>query len=323
MRFGGLIAAIVFAAIAAVIVLRMSANEAPPPQTAAAPAPEVKSVPVYVAASPIPIGATITQEMVTSQPWPEHLVLDGFMKAVQGGASPVGMVARAPFQTQEPIISSKVSNGNDPNFLAASLPKGMRVVTIETNEIQGLAGFLFPGDHIDILLTHDVPKWVVSPNGGQPQEDKDSVTETLLTNVTVLAVDQRSTAAGATDKDGKLVSPHSVSLMASPTDVQRLVLGARKGTLSLSLRALADRESADPLIITGIKDISQYEEPAAALPGANNNDGVVIVRGTQREQLKGDQPASPAAGAAAALAGAPAHVTNTTLMVNPNLPSQR
>ncbi len=318
MRFGGLIAAIVFAAIAAVIVLRMSASEpAAPAQTGAAPAPEVKSVAIYVAAQAIPIGATITPEMVSSQPWPEHLMLDGFMK-VTGGASPVGMVARAPFQTQEPIIASKVSNANDPNFLAGALPKGMRVVTIETNEINGLAGFIFPGDRVDILMTHDVRKWETPPTGeNKPVESMDSVTETLLTNVTVLAVDQRSTSAGATDKEGKLVVPHSVSLMVSPPDAQRLLLGARKGTLALSLRALADRESADPLIITGIKDISQYQEQAGALNAGAGPNGVTIVRGTKTEQQEEEQRA-----AAAATAGQPASPVNVTTTVAPTPPAR-
>ena len=316
MRFGGLIAAIVFAAIAAVIVLRMSASQEPPPQAAALPAPQVKTVSIYVAAQPIPIGATITAEMVSSQPWPENLVLDGFIK-VTNGSSPVGMVARAPFQTQEPIIASKVSNANDPNFLAGALPKGMRVVTIETNEIQGLAGFIFPGDRVDIILTRDINSWVSPPvPHSQPQEEKDSITETLLTNVTVLAVDQRSTAAGATDKDGKLVVPHSVSLMVSPADAQRLVLGARKGTLSLSLRALADRESADPLIITGIKDISQYEEPQAQQQG---DDGVVIVRGTKPESQESEQTGGASTGGNNA---APTHVTTTTTTINPSAQPQ-
>ena len=293
MRFGGLIAAIVFAAVMAVIVLRMSGEDAPAPSAASA-APEVKSVNIYVAAQPIPIGSTITEQMVTVQGWPDHLMLEGFMKA-DGAKNPVGMVARAPFQTQEPILSSKVANARDPNFLAGSLPKGMRVITIQTNEIEGLAGFIFPGDRIDILLTHDVEKWVTSPGvAGKPQSPRavqSAVTETLLTNVTVLAVDQRSSSANAVDKNGNLIVPQSVSLMVSPTDAQRLRLGAREGTLTLALRSLEDRESADPLIITGVQDISQWPDQSGA---ANGNGGVLVIRGTDSETSKSTAEMPPA-----------------------------
>jgi hypothetical protein len=105
-----------------------------------------------------------------------------------------------------------------------------------------------------------------------------------LTNVTVVAVDQRSSAEGATDKEGKLVTPRSVSLMVSPTDAQRIRLGARKGVLTLALRALADRESADPLIITGISDISQYQDDSVApTTGAG---GVLVIRGVKGTETK-------------------------------------
>lgn len=295
MRFGGLIAAIIFAAIAAVIVLRMSANNEPPPApTAAAPAPQVKSVNIYVAAAPIPVGSKIGEDMVAVQPWPENLVLKSFIRA-DAQHSVVGMVARAPFQKDEPFISSKVANASDPNFLAGALPKGMRVITIKTDEIEGLAGFVFPGDRVDILLTRNVEKWITTPNeggnAGRPERKPDAVTETLLTNVTVLAVDQRSSSDNAVDKNGNLIVPHSVSLMVSPTDAQRLRLGATKGTLTLSLRSLQDRESSDPLTITGISDISQYPDDVTA--DTQQVGSVVVIRGTDAQTIK-DQPKSNA-----------------------------
>lgn len=295
MRFGGLIVAIVFAAVMAIIVLRMSAEETSVAANPSA-APQVKTVSIYVAAQPIPIGATITQEMVTVQGWPENLMLSGFVRA-EDGKNVVGMVARSAFQTQEPILMTKVSNPQDPNFLAGALPKGMRVLTIQTNEIEGLAGFVFPGDRVDILLTHDVDTWVTDPGiSGKPQKPRlstNAVTETLLTNVMVLAVDQRSSSGNAVDKNGNLIVPQSVSLMVSPTDAQRIRLGAREGTLTLSLRSLEDRESADPLIITNISDISQYPEQTST--GATGG-GVLVIRGTDSETSKSLDRSDSAAG---------------------------
>lgn len=306
MRFGGLIAAIVFAAIMAVIVLRMSGgNNAPQPAVAAA--PPVRTEQIYVATQTIPIGATIQENMVTAQAWPQHLMLSGFMRVnpqagVIGGGnnapeSPIGMIARAPFQAQEPILSSKVANAQDPNFLAGALPRGMRVITIQTNEIEGIAGFVFPGDRIDILLTHDVDKWITEPTvTGQTglRRVNEAVTETLLTNVSVLAVDQRTSGGNAVNDKGQLIIPQSVSLMVSPTDAQRLRLGAREGTLTLALRSIEDRESSDPLILTSFKDISQYPEAGSTFlddtSGTITADRVLVVRGTTA-----DEPASGAA----------------------------
>ena len=323
MRFSGLIAAIMFAAIAAVIVLRMSANNAPPPPVAGqqAAAPQIKTVSVYVAAQPIAIGSTVKQEMLTVQPWPENLVLDGFIRAEGGAGKVVGMIARAPFQQQEPLIKTKLANPNDPNFLAGDLPKGMRVITIQTNEIEGLAGFVFPGDRVDILLTHDVEKWVNDPIvGGQPKpprKEKEPVTETLLTNVTVLAVDQRSSNAGSLDRDGKLLIPRSVSLMVSQTDAQRLRLGQKVGTLTMALRALADRESSDPLTLTGPNDISQWNDGSGALNIPNTTgsavggvSNVTIIRGITSTEIVSDTP-SPAATATPPAATPTSPVTTT------------
>lgn len=315
MRFGGLIAAIVFAAIAAIVVLQMSGSKAPPPAPSDTGTQAVNTTNVYVAAKEIPVGAKITADMVVVQPWPSHLVIsgpNGFVTA-DGDQKVEGMIARASFQQNEPIIASKLSNLDDPNFLAGALPKGMRVLTIATNEIEGVAGFIFPGDYVDVILTREVKKWVTPPNAAQTgpqslQAETDAITETLLTNVKVLAVDQRAGGSNATDKNGNLIIPRSVSLMVSPVDAQRLRLGAKKGTLTLALRPLADRESADPLTLTRSGDISQY--PDAETIGGGNG-GVLVVRGILSEQSASSMVpgANPAAGG------------TTIIMNNPTLPA--
>ena len=280
MRFGGLIVAIVLAAVAAAIVL-MRTSEAPAPTTPQAAAQAVKSVNIYVAAKEIPVGSKITEDMIAIQPWPENLVLDGFAKADAGGAAVIGTIARGTFQAQEPILASKLANANDPNFLAGELPKGMRVITIATNEIEGVAGFVFPGDRIDVLLTREVEREVPTHSDADAQAASSAakpnpITETLLANVKVAAIDQRSSNTGSTDKDGKLLVPRSVSLIVSPTDAQRLRLGAKAGTLTLVLRSLADHDAADVLTVTGMGDISQFKTEEKAQV---QEDGVRVLRG--------------------------------------------
>lgn len=280
MRFGGLIAAVVFAAIAAVVVLRMSGDK--PAPTSGAPVAEAKNANVYVATKPLPVGTTIAEADIGVQPWPEHLILDGFVIA-DGKTNLVGMVTRAPMQQNEPVTSSKIANPNDPNFLAGELPKGMRVVTIPINETDGVAGFVFPGDHVDLIYTHDVDKWEYPPSSGgdgvsgqdaDPIKTKETVTETLLTNVKVLAIDQRSSGAGAVDAKGNLVIPRSASLMVSATDSQRVRLAQRTGVVSLVLRALSDKESADPLVLTTPGDVTQSKFDTGP-----QGESVKIIRG--------------------------------------------
>lgn len=285
MRPGLLIALIIAIGLAAAVMMT-STGPAPAPVAQTAAAPEIRTTNIYVAAQPIPIGTVVKQEMLTIQPWPEHLVLPGFMRADGGAQNVVGYVARSPFQPQEPIINSKLAKPSDPNFLAGELPKGMRVITIMTNETEGVAGFLFPGDHVDVMLTHDVER---PRPGGRGEMMREVVTESLLNNVTVLAVDQRAAGAQSADPEGKLAIPRSVSLMVSPTDAQRIRLGQKVGTLTLSLRALADRESADPMTLTQQRDISQFKsaapeaKPAAASSTTVTPDGVVIIRGIEKE----------------------------------------
>ncbi len=309
MRFGGLIAAVVFAVFAAVVVLRMSgsSNDTAP---AAAPAAESKSVNIYVATKPLSVGTTVAETDVGVQPWPQNLMLDGFVVA-DGKTNLVGMVTRAPLQQSEPITLSKVANPNDPNFLAGDLPKGMRIVTIPVNETDGVAGFVFPGDHVDLIYTHDVPKWEYPPTAGTPDPTTPStpnkatttVTETLLTNVKVAAIDQRSSGAGATDSKGNLLIPRSASLIVSAVDSQRVRLAQKTGSVTMVLRALADKESADPLVLTGAADVTQSKDDSNKAP-QSGGDIVKIVRGAPNTQKDNATDASSVTRGAANVSGA-------------------
>lgn len=290
MRIGGLIFAIILAAAAAFIVLTLSGNKTtqstqqiPVNSTAT-----IKTQNIFVAAKPIAAGTLITDDMLETQPWPEHLMIQGFVRANDGNVS--GMIARANFEAFEPIIEAKLVNRSDPNFLAGVLPKGLRMITIRTNETDGLAGLVFPGDRVDVLLTHEVQetKWSRPPlaragTALQREQVAKNLTETLLTNVRVMAVDQRS--SGGLDKDGKIPIPRTVSLMVAPSDAQRLRLAEKTGELTLALRSLNDKDAIDPLTLTDFDAISQYRkvDPASA------TSGVMVIRGVNAEESTGQE----------------------------------
>ena len=296
MKWIGLIFALFVAAVAAFMVIKFSGNSSKPVEqyTGQTPmqvqpqaAPEVRTVDVYVAANFIPIGTVIEENMLDTQPWPEHLALEGFIVGPEQGKTIVGKVTRSPFQAREPFINSKLVNPDDPNFLAGVLPKGMRVVTISTDGIAGVAGFIFPGDRVDILITHRVLEEGVDASSFEDPRDardyQEDVTETLLSNVPVLAVDQRSSAG--LNADQGVIIPQSVSLEVTPEDAQRIRLAAEVGELSMALRSLEDKDTIENIAITRIADLSQYQ-PTGDGSASKKKVGsgfipVTIVRGTE------------------------------------------
>jgi pilus assembly protein CpaB len=305
MKIGPLIIAIMLAAVAAVFVMR-SGSDAPQTaqrnaQVTVKPA-RVETVNIYVAAQPIQIGSVITKDLLIEQPWPKHLMVDGFIVA-DGKTTIEGRVARAAFTTQEPLISSKLANVNDPSFLAGNLPKGMRVVTLRTNEIDGLAGLLFPGDRIDIILSRKVENALYENPDQQRFAEEIVVTENILNNVLVLAVDQKTEAVELeTGRNGqkkrRFTPPRSVSLMVTPQNARRLrlaehvaVSSSGGATLSLSLRALQDKDQVEneKLHITFVNDVSQYRPQiitAQAQIEQQKSVLVTVVRGIEVEDKK-------------------------------------
>jgi pilus assembly protein CpaB len=119
-------------------------------------------------------------------------------------------------------------------FLAAMLPKGMRAVAMEITAVNGAGGFILPGDHVDIVLTHAGKQQV----GGSQQ----LVSNTILENVTVMAVDQ----AVAEKAGQKTVVGRTATLEVTPQQAQILALARQQGTLSLALRSLLDSQSSMP-----------------------------------------------------------------------------
>ncbi|MBN66864.1 MAG: Flp pilus assembly protein CpaB [Rickettsiales bacterium] len=293
MRSVGLIIAIVVAALAAFLVLRFTGSPEPAPQ----PAPvvvepqqtDIQTVNVYVASSFIPVGTRIDESMLDTQPWPSHLVVPGFVIGVDEGEKLIGKVTRSAFQPREPIIATKVINANDPNFIAGTLPQGMRMVTISTNVVDGLAGFVFPGDRVDVLVTHRVIREGVRQEDLKQLRDDEAfeeVTETLLTNVRVLAVDQRSSVTS----EGNVIVPSTVSLQTTPEDAQRIRLASSVGQLSLTLRSLEDEDTLENIAATrksSLSDTTGYTPGQTSSANAGSYIPVTVVRGTSVEDEEG------------------------------------
>jgi len=227
-----LVGALVIAVVTAVMAKNMFAG-AGAQQAQAAPVPLGPKV--LVAKKALPVGTIIDADSLAYQPWPKDLVQnayyaegtpDGDTKAL------LGTVVRNPITAGQPITRGSLIGPGDRGFLAAALGPGMRAITVPVNVTGSVAGFVFPGDRVDMVLTQEVK------GGGDGPALK--VSETIVRNVRVLATDQR--VSPSTNEDGKVtVKTYSnVTIEVTPRIAEKVTVAQTLGNLSLSLRSIAD-----------------------------------------------------------------------------------
>ncbi|PBB65003.1 Flp pilus assembly protein CpaB [Mesorhizobium sp. WSM4312] len=181
---------------------------------------------VVVAAVALKFGDALSADKLREIAWPAGAVPAGAFKTTKEALAGDG--ARQALQAisaNEPILASKITGPGQRATLSAVLGQGMKAVSIRVNDVLGVAGFVFPGDRVDVLLTR-----TVRDSDGA---DK-SFVDVLLQSMKVLAVDQVADES----KDSPTVVK-SVTLEASTKDAQKLTLAAGAGQLSLALRQAA------------------------------------------------------------------------------------
>lgn len=207
------------------------------PQAGAMAPPMVQGPKVLVAQRALAVGTIITQDSISFQAWPKDMVQDAYY--LEGAADItklLGTVVRNPITAGQPVTVGALVAPGDRGFLAAALGPGMRAVTIPVSSKTGVAGFIFPGDHVDLLLTQSV-----ASKGGADSTDL-KTTETILRNLRILATDQ---ATSTEIVDGKSVVKQSgtVTLEVTPRIAEKIQVAETIGALSLSLRSIADNQS--------------------------------------------------------------------------------
>jgi pilus assembly protein CpaB len=293
MRAIGFVIAIVFAIAAFFLVMNVMGGSEKTNLIAAPKAADVESVQVMVAAKVIEMGDVITDDVLKPQSWPKHLVVDGFVSTPEQSSGVIGRVARSNFAIGEPINMARLSNPEDPSFIAAALPSGMRMATISSDAIAGLAGFVYPGDRVDVVVTSKVKfnRQIVTKTGFNDT----SVAQTLVSNVKVLAVNQRPTIVTPEEQknmDKRERLPSSISLEVTLEDAQRMRLAQETGYLSLALRSLADKgDVMQRPVLTTFQDVVSPElAEAAALYQGGESDGkkgvVSLVRGNEKTEVE-------------------------------------
>ena len=245
-----LVGALVVAAITAFMARNLMTG-APAPVAGAAPttAAPVNTTEVLVAKRALPVGTILDASAVEFRPWPKELVEGAYY--VKGEVEPgkmQGTVVRFAIPAGQPLTQGAIVKPGDRGFLAAALGPGMRAVTVPVSTQSAVAGFVFPGDRVDLVLTQSVA------GGGDGPPLKAS--ETILRNLRVLATDQR-TDKNTDDKGNTVVSTYStVTVEATPKIAEKIAVAQTVGSLSLSLRSIADNQGElEEAIASGEVDV--------------------------------------------------------------------
>ncbi len=230
---GALVVALGTALAARSLFVGASAPRAEATQQQAVP----KGPKVLVAQRALPVGTIITADSISFQDWPKDLVQDAYFLDGEADMSKLlGTVVRFPVTAGSPVTQGALVAPGDRGFLAAALGPGMRAVTITVSQKTGVAGFVFPGDRIDLVLTQ-----LVKPTENGATGDLKAA-ETILRNLRVLATDQ-STETETENGHSVVKTARTVTLEVTPRIAEKIAVADTMGTLSLSLRSIADNQS--------------------------------------------------------------------------------
>ncbi len=250
-----LIGALVIAVVTAVMAKNMFVGAG---AAVAQAAPAVPLGPkVLIARKALPAGTIIEVDSLTYQPWPQELMQSAYYTegSADGDMSKLlGTVVRHQVTAGQPVTRGALVGPMDRGFLAAALGPGMRAITVPVNASTGVAGFVFPGDRVDLVLTQDVQ----GGGDGPPLR----VSETIVRNLRVLATDQRISEKGE-DGQTEVRTFSNVTLEVTPRIAEKIAVSQNLGTLSLSLRSIADSTSElERAVAAGEVKLPQDANPA-------------------------------------------------------------
>jgi len=207
---------------------------------------------IVVARQPLRFGAELSASMLAEVPWPtEALPAGAFAKIgdlLKGGRR----VVLAAIEPNEPVLALKVTGAGQRATLSALVGPGMKAVTIRVNDVEGVGGFVQPGDRVDVALTRQIDKG-------------SATTEVVLQNARVLAIDQT-----ADERAVKASVAKSVTIEVDTLEAQKLSLASTVGNLSLLLRQAGDTADVRTRKIT-LKDLGASE------PSEKRNTATIVV----------------------------------------------
>lgn len=213
---------------------------------------------IVVAAKPLRYGMELAADSLREIPWSQDAVPKGAFNSIAEILSGGKRVVLTPIEANEPVLALKVTGAGQRATLSALVEDGMKAVTIRVNDVEGVGGFVLPGDRVDVVLTR--------------QTDKDKAsTEIVLQNTRVLAVDQSADISA-----DKPAVAKAVTLEVTTDQAQRVWLASSVGNLSLLLRKAGENSAVSTKRIT----LSDLDGQAAA----TNTKRVVVTRGLTKQE---------------------------------------
>lgn len=214
----------------------------------------VPTVPVIVAALDLPEATELRAESLVVLSWPQAAVPKG---AFSDPKAVVGRVLIGPLVKNEPILEGRLASAEAGRGMAALLPAGMRAVAVRVDDVVGVAGFVHPGDHVDVIVT-------IRPNENAVAR---SISKIVLQNIRVLAVGKEVARKESTVE--KSLPATVATLMVDSVQAERLALAASRGQLLLALRSRLDGAVVNTAGVEPTELVGGRPAPAApAAPGA-------------------------------------------------------
>jgi pilus assembly protein CpaB len=217
---------------------------------------------IVVAKQKLPFGVELVRDHLREVPWPTEALPEGAFAKIDDLLSGGKRVVLSPVEPHEPVLSVKITGPGQRATLSALVGEGMKAVSVRVNDVEGVGGFVLPGDRVDVVLTRQMEKG-------------NATTEVVLQNARVLAVDQ-----SADDRATKAAVAKAVTLEVDTVGAQKIWLAASVGSLSLLLRK-AGEQSAERTRRVTLDDLSK---PESAIPERNTSTATVSVqRGGHRQ----------------------------------------
>jgi len=237
--------------------------------------------PVVVAVANLDLGASLRPEDVRTIDWPAESVPAGAFEHVE---DVVGRGLIQPIVQNEAILPNKLASKDAGAGLAPVIRPGYRALSVRVNDVIGVAGYVLPGTHVDVLAT-------ATPT----TSEVDTTTKVVLTNVQVLAA---GTKMEQDAEQGKPMAVNVVTLLVSPDEAERLTLGATQGKIQLALRNPLDKTEPEtpgirPAVLLGVAKAAQarttgnasHSRPVANVAAAQTAEPTVeIIRGDKRAE---------------------------------------
>ena len=185
-----------------------------------------------------------------------------------------GALIRNYMDAGEPITQGDILRPRDRGFLASVLGAGMRAISIGVDPVSGVAGLIWPGDHVDVLLTQEMDK--------EPAARR-VLSETVLANVRVIAIDQEIVqgAPSGTSAAGRIA--RTVTLEVTPEQAEKVTVAEQLGKLALAIRAAADR--VGPALIAKQTTFGADVSPALSRTGEAAGQTVQLIEGDKRSDV--------------------------------------